>query len=81
MLRQRLSRSVPLLALLVLSLLPGAGLVLPASAAPPEMLHVLQVTPQLCSRLELAWNPAAAGSPASRALVEQARSFTGSRAL
>ena len=60
----------------------GLGVaVLPASAAPPETLHMLQVTPQLCSRLELAWNPAAAGSPASRALVEQARSFTGSRAL
>jgi STE24 endopeptidase len=36
MLRQRLSRSAPLLAPLVLSLLLGAGLVLPACAAPPD---------------------------------------------
>jgi DNA-binding transcriptional LysR family regulator len=52
----------------------GLGVaVLPASAAPADALHVLQVTPRLCSRLELAWNPAAAGSPAARVLVEYAR--------
>jgi DNA-binding transcriptional LysR family regulator len=59
----------------------GLGVaVLPASAAPPETLHTLQVTPRLRSRLELAWNPAAAGSPASRALTEHARSLTPSPA-
>lgn len=36
MLRQRPSRSALLLALLLLSLLPGAGSALPASAAPPD---------------------------------------------
>jgi DNA-binding transcriptional LysR family regulator len=55
----------------------GLGVaVLPTSAAPPDTLHALQLSPQLSSRLELAWNPPAAGSPASRALIEHARSLT-----
>ena len=52
----------------------GLGVaILPASAAPSGALHVLTVTPRVCSRLELAWNASAAHSPAARALVEHAR--------
>jgi hypothetical protein len=50
-----------------------------AEDAPPGSLHVLEVSPRLSSRLEFAWNPAAASSPAARALVEQARSFLAAR--
>ncbi|HTS97199.1 MAG TPA: LysR substrate-binding domain-containing protein [Streptosporangiaceae bacterium] len=48
----------------------------PSPAALPPALHVLAVSPPLRSRLELAWNPSACGSPASRALIEYTRSFT-----
>jgi hypothetical protein len=49
--------------------------ILPASAAPSAALHVLDVTPEARSRLELAWNPSAAHSPAAGALVGHARAF------
>jgi len=58
----------------------GLGVaVLPASVAAPGPLHVLEVGPRLTSRLEFAWNPAAATSPAARALVGQARSLLATR--
>jgi DNA-binding transcriptional LysR family regulator len=55
----------------------GLGVaVLPASAAPAGTLHVLPISdPQARSRLELAWNPAAAASPAAMALIEHTRDF------
>jgi DNA-binding transcriptional LysR family regulator len=52
--------------------------ILPASVgqAHRATLHVVQIDrPQLRSRLELAWNPAAAANPAARALIDHARSF------
>jgi len=63
-------------ALPMVAQLAGRGLgvaILPASAAPSAALHVLTMTPQVSSRLELAWNPSAAHSPAARALVEHTR--------
>jgi DNA-binding transcriptional LysR family regulator len=53
----------------------GLGVaILPASAAPGGGLRALPIgKPQLRSRLELAWNPAAAHSPAARALIEHTR--------
>jgi DNA-binding transcriptional LysR family regulator len=53
----------------------GLGVaILPASAAPEEALRALPIgEPQLRSRLELAWNPSAAHSPAARALIEHTR--------
>jgi len=55
----------------------GLGVaILPASAAPDGALRALPIgEPQLRSRLELAWNPAAAHSPAARALIEHTRAF------
>jgi len=52
----------------------GLGVaILPASAA-PGTLHTLPIgEPELRSRLELAWNPAAAHSPAASALIARAR--------
>jgi DNA-binding transcriptional LysR family regulator len=56
----------------------GLGVaILPASAAPDGALRALPIgEPQLRSRLELAWNPAAAHSPAARALIEHTRAST-----
>lgn len=56
----------------------GLGVaILPASAAPDGALRALPIgEPQPRSRLELAWNPAAAHSPAARALVEHTRAST-----
>jgi DNA-binding transcriptional LysR family regulator len=53
----------------------GLGVaILPASAAPDGALLALPIgEPQLRSRLELAWNPSAAHSPAARALIEHTR--------
>ena len=53
----------------------GLGVaILPASAAPDGALRALPIgEPQLRSRLELAWNPSAAHSPAARALIEHTR--------
>jgi DNA-binding transcriptional LysR family regulator len=53
----------------------GLGVaILPASAVPDGALRTLPIgAPQLRSRLELAWNPAAAHSPAARALIEHTR--------
>jgi DNA-binding transcriptional LysR family regulator len=53
----------------------GLGVaILPASAAPDGALRALPIgEPQLRSRLELAWNPAAAHSPAARALIDHTR--------
>jgi DNA-binding transcriptional LysR family regulator len=65
-------------ALPMVAQLAGRGLgvaILPASAAPSAALHVLDVTPEARSRLELAWNPSAAHSPAAGALVGHARAF------
>jgi DNA-binding transcriptional LysR family regulator len=67
-------------ALPMVAQLGGLGLgvaILPASAAHAHesMLHVLQIRPRLSSRLELVWDPAAATSPAARALQEHARDF------
>ena len=55
----------------------GLGVaILPASAAPEGALRALPIgEPQLHSRLELAWNPLAARSPAARALIEQTRAL------
>jgi DNA-binding transcriptional LysR family regulator len=67
-------------ALPMVAQLAGRGLgvaILPASAAPDGALRVLPIgEPQLRSRLELAWNPAAAHSPAARALIEHTRAST-----
>jgi DNA-binding transcriptional LysR family regulator len=47
-----------------------------AGDAGADALHVVPISdPRARSRLELAWNPATAVSPASRALVEHARAF------
>jgi DNA-binding transcriptional LysR family regulator len=53
----------------------GLGVaILPASAAPVGALRALPIgEPQLRSRLELAWNPLAARSPAASALIEHTR--------
>jgi len=49
-----------------------------ARAAQAGTLHVLPISdPQVRSRLELAWNPATAVSPASRALIEHASALAG----
>jgi DNA-binding transcriptional LysR family regulator len=65
-------------ALPMVALLASLGLgvaILPASAA-AGTLHVLPISdPQARSRLELAWNPAPAASPAARALIEHTRAF------
>jgi DNA-binding transcriptional LysR family regulator len=57
----------------------GLGIaIVPSSAAQPSRpaLHILQIgRPQIRSRLELAWNPATATSPAGRALIEHTRAF------
>jgi DNA-binding transcriptional LysR family regulator len=52
--------------------------ILPVSVAESHRasLHVVPIDrPQIRSRLELAWNPATALSPAARALIEQARTL------
>ena len=57
----------------------GAAVV-PASTAQSHRaaLHVLQIIrPQIRSRLELVWNPAASASPAARELIEHTRTFMG----
>jgi DNA-binding transcriptional LysR family regulator len=53
----------------------GLGVaILPASAAPHGALRALPIgEPQLRSRLELAWNPSPAHSPAAKALIEHTR--------
>jgi DNA-binding transcriptional LysR family regulator len=53
----------------------GLGVaILPASAAPDGALRTLPICePRLRSRLELAWNPSAAHSPAASALIEHTR--------
>jgi DNA-binding transcriptional LysR family regulator len=68
-------------ALPMVARLAGMGLgvaILPAST-PPSLdlpLHVLPIErPIIRSRLELAWNPAAAASPAARVLADHARAF------
>jgi DNA-binding transcriptional LysR family regulator len=57
----------------------GLGIaIMPASTAqaPRPALHILQIgRPRIRSRLELAWNPATATSPAARALIEHTRTF------
>jgi len=45
----------------------------PAPEPAPRILHI--TSPQLCSRLELAWNPAPPANPAARVLVEHAQRF------
>jgi DNA-binding transcriptional LysR family regulator len=63
-------------ALPMVAQLAGRGLgvaILPASVAPSAALHVLTVSPQVSSRLELAWSPSAAHSPAASALIDHAR--------
>ena len=73
-------------ALPMVARLAGMGLgvaILPASS-PPSLdlpLHVLPIErPNIRSRLELAWNPAAAASPAARVLADHARAFLDRRA-
>jgi DNA-binding transcriptional LysR family regulator len=64
-------------ALPMVAQLAGRGLgvaILPASAAPAGAVRVLPISgPQVRSRLELAWSPSAAHSPAARALIGHAR--------
>jgi DNA-binding transcriptional LysR family regulator len=66
-------------ALPMVALLAGRGLgvaIVPASAPLPGDLATAEITsPQVRSRLELAWNPATAASPAARALIEHAQAF------
>jgi DNA-binding transcriptional LysR family regulator len=68
-------------ALPIVARLAGMGLgvaILPASIPQPDDLglRVLPIRrPQIRSRLELAWNPAAAASPAARVLIEHTRAF------
>lgn len=68
-------------ALPMVARLAGMGLgvaILPASTPRSQdlALHVLPIQrPQIRSRLELAWNPAAAASPAARVLIEHTRAF------
>jgi DNA-binding transcriptional LysR family regulator len=68
-------------ALSMVARLAGMGLgvaILPASTpASLELpLHVLPIqSPNIRSRLELAWNPGAAASPAARVLADHARAF------
>ncbi len=70
-------------ALPMVAQLAGRGLglaILPASAARAHepALHVLSVgRPPVRSRLELAWHPATATSPAAAALIEHARGYLG----
>jgi DNA-binding transcriptional LysR family regulator len=73
-------------ALPMVARLAGMGLgvaILPAST-PPSLdlpLHVLPIErPNIRSRLELAWNPAAAASPGARVLADHARAFLDRRA-
>ncbi len=64
-------------ALPMVAQLAGRGLgvaILPASVALDGALRALPIgEPRLHSRLELAWNPSAAHSPAARALIEHTR--------
>jgi DNA-binding transcriptional LysR family regulator len=68
-------------ALPMVARLAGMGLgvaILPASIPQSQNLplHVLPIRrPPIRSRLELAWNPAAAASPAARVLIEHTRAF------
>jgi DNA-binding transcriptional LysR family regulator len=68
-------------ALPMVARLAGMGLgvaILPASTPQSDDLglRVLEIRrPQIRSRLELAWNPAAAASPAVRVLIEHTRAF------
>jgi DNA-binding transcriptional LysR family regulator len=59
--------------------LAGTGLgvaIMPESVPLPGNLAMARIaSPQVRSRLELAWNPAAAASPAARALIEHAQGF------
>jgi DNA-binding transcriptional LysR family regulator len=49
-----------------------------ANAEPsPQILHI--TSPQLRSRLELAWNPALPANPAARVLIDHSRGFLTSR--
>ncbi len=54
----------------------GVG-ILPSSAAEPHRgtLHILELYPEIRSRLELAWSPATAANPAARVLLEHTGSF------
>jgi DNA-binding transcriptional LysR family regulator len=64
-------------ALPMVAQLAGLGLgvaIMPASAAPAGALRALEISgPQVRSRLELAWNPSPAHSPAAAALITRAR--------
>ena len=68
-------------ALSMVARLAGLGLgvaIVPASTARSQdlPLRVLPIRrPQIRSRLELAWNPAAAATPAARVLIEHTRAF------
>jgi len=68
-------------ALPMVARLAGMGLgvaILPASTPRSQdlPLHVLPIQrPQIRSRLELAWTPAAGASPAARVLIEHTRAF------
>jgi DNA-binding transcriptional LysR family regulator len=66
-------------ALPMVAQLAGLGLgvaIMPASAAPAGELRALEISGgQVRSRLELAWNPSAAHSPAAGALIARARAF------
>jgi DNA-binding transcriptional LysR family regulator len=59
--------------------LAGLGLgvaIIPESVPSPGDVAVARIaSPQVRSRLELAWNPATAVSPAARALIEHAQAF------
>jgi len=65
--------------------LAGTGLgvaIMPESVPLPGNLAMARIaSPQVRSRLELAWNPAAAASPAARALIEHAVALGGATPL
>jgi DNA-binding transcriptional LysR family regulator len=67
-------------ALPMVTRLAGLGLgvgIVPASVRPPDdlALRVVPIRPEIRSRLELAWSPDAAASPAARVLIEHTRAF------
>jgi len=60
----------------------GAAVVPASTAATPreDPIRILHITsPQLRSRLELAWNPAPPANPAARVLIDHSRGFLTSR--